>query len=321
MSTSKNNTAFLRHGENRGRFIKPCPGTPRYVCCGYRIINIAHGCTLNCSYCILEDYFEADTPILFSNIDKLADELEQVIQSSSGILRFGTGEFTDSLLSLDYYKVYEQIFPIIARSPNAILELKTKTTNIEPLLEMGFQNRIILSWSLNSVDVASQIERDAPGIDMRIDAAKSVAASGFKLGFHFDPIVFYEGWEQGYRETIEMLFERVDPKHIVYISMGSLRFSPHVQESIVKRSRLFLQGDYIRGIDGKIRYFRPQRTKLYRTVLGYLRRHIADDSVYLCMENQDVWKDVFGMENMTSSNLSRRLDNVCRAAFKDIAIS
>ena len=74
MSTSKNKIA-LRYEENRGSFIKPCPGTPRYVCCGYRIINIAHGCTLGCTYCILDHYFDSDTPVLFSNVEKLYEEL------------------------------------------------------------------------------------------------------------------------------------------------------------------------------------------------------------------------------------------------------
>jgi len=318
MSTSKNKTVSLRFKENKGRFIKPCPGTPRYVCCGYRIVNMAQGCNLGCTYCILDNYFDDDTPILFSNVDKLTEELKQSIAGHRGIIRFGTGEFTDSLLFEDYYSVYERILPIIASSSNVVLELKTKTTHIDTLIDMPFYDRIILSWSLNSSDIANREERNAPGIEARIEAAHKIQACGYKLAFHFDPIVYYGGWERGYKKTIDALFKRIDPQNIVYVSMGSLRFSPHVQDSLLGQSRLYLQGDFIRGVDGKMRYFRPLRTKLYRKVLGFLRQYIPEESVYLCMENEDVWKDVFDIHDMTSGRLSERLDNACMKAFKSL---
>ncbi len=318
MSTSKNKAAAYRYEENRGRFIKPCPGTPRYVCCGYRIVNIAQGCTLGCTYCILDHYFDADIPVLFSNVEKLYEELEQTVADSKGILRLGTGEFTDSLLYEDYYNVYARILPIIACSSNAVLELKTKTVHIDPLINMDRYDRIILSWSLNSNYIASQEEHEAPSIEERIKAAQRVEAYGYKLAFHFDPIVFYDGWEQGYKTTIETLFHSIEPNNVVYVSMGSLRFSSHVQASFMQRSVLYLHGDFIRGLDGKMRYFRPLRTKLYRTVLSYLKQYIPEELVYLCMENQDVWKDVFEIDNMTSGRLAKRLDRACMRAFKSL---
>jgi hypothetical protein len=64
-----------------------------------------------------------------------------------------------------------------------------------------------------------------------------------------------------------------------------------------------------------MRYFRPLRTGLYRTVLGYLKQYIPEERVYLCMENQDVWKDVFAIDNMTSTQLAKRLDRACVRAF------
>jgi spore photoproduct lyase len=100
--------------------------------------------------------------------------------------------------------------------------------------------------------------------------------------------------------------------------MGGLRFSPRVKDSLMRRSSLYLQGDFIRGLDGKMRYFRPQRTVLYRTVLGYLKRYVPEEKVYLCMENRDVWRDVWGIDGMTSAKLSQRLDNACMNVFTSL---
>ena len=40
-----------------GQLLKPCPGTREYLCCGYQILNIGTNCPLDCSYCILQAYF------------------------------------------------------------------------------------------------------------------------------------------------------------------------------------------------------------------------------------------------------------------------
>ena len=34
----------------KGDFLKPCPGTREYICCGYQILNLAANCPLDCSY-------------------------------------------------------------------------------------------------------------------------------------------------------------------------------------------------------------------------------------------------------------------------------
>ena len=43
--------------KNRGRFIRSCPGTRAYHCCGYQILHIGTYCTMDCAYCILQSYF------------------------------------------------------------------------------------------------------------------------------------------------------------------------------------------------------------------------------------------------------------------------
>ncbi len=35
---------------NKGAFIKECPGTSSYTCCGYNILHIGTFCTMDCSY-------------------------------------------------------------------------------------------------------------------------------------------------------------------------------------------------------------------------------------------------------------------------------
>ena len=122
--------------DNKGKFIKSCPGTPKHVCCGYQIIDFAHGCTLGCTYCALNYYDNFDTPFVYQNLDKLYRELDDFIKKRKGIIRFGTGEFTDSLLFEKVFPIYEELIPFISSKRDAVLEIKTKTLNIKRILNI-----------------------------------------------------------------------------------------------------------------------------------------------------------------------------------------
>ncbi len=302
---------YVREAENKGKFIKPCPGTPRYLCCGYKIIDFAHGCNLGCSYCILSSYLGNEPPTIYKNTDKLFSELGPYLGKQRGINRFGTGEFTDSLLSEQALGFYNALIPMFSRSKNAVLELKTKTANINGLIKIRDHDNTIVSWSLNSHYTARRDEKKAPGIEDRIKAAYRAQEAGFKLAFHFDPIIIHESWEDGYRRTIDLIFEKIHTENVVYISMGTLRFLPKMKNVMRKISKGNNEWEFIKGLDNKIRYFRPIRTVVYQRIKSYLQCFVEEDILYMCMENPTVWEDVFKIRHMTTKKLTDRLDKAC----------
>jgi spore photoproduct lyase len=304
-------TMNVKIGDNHGRFIKKCPGTPHHVCCGYNIIDFAHGCTLGCSYCILNYYFHGSTPILFRNREKLFEELERYLRNRKHLTRFGTGEFTDSLLFEHILPLYGDLIPRIESYRNAVLEIKTKTGNIDSLLNMKDHEKTILSWSMNSSSIAQSEERGAASISKRIDAAYKVQEKGYKLAFHFDPIIIHENWEKEYAKSIEIIFKRIKPENIVYVSLGTLRFIPGMKSDIKNLKANYLTGEFVKGLDNKMRYFRPLRTAIYRKIKSILSDNVEEDIVYLCMETPTVWEDVFGIPDMDTVKLTKRLDNAC----------
>ena len=56
----------------KGKMLKPCPGTPKIICCNYHILNPVVGCPLDCTYCALQMYINNPLTIIFSNIEDLA---------------------------------------------------------------------------------------------------------------------------------------------------------------------------------------------------------------------------------------------------------
>lgn len=297
--------------EHRGRFLKPCPGTQRYICCGYWILHLGTGCPMGCTYCILQAYLDDPRPRIFGNMEQgLEEALQEIGRYPERIYRVGTGEFMDSLALDPKARFSEMLLPRFSKVRNAVLELKTKTTHIHRLLSLPQRNRIIVSWSLNSPSMADTEERGAPAVIQRIQAAQRCQEAGFVVGFHFDPLIWHDGWEQGYEETVSLLRRHIDPGGVIWVSMGSLRFMPMLKAIIRRRhpqSRI-LNGEFIRGLDGKMRYFKPIRIELYQRLRELLEAWHPDLGLYLCMESDEVWQRSMGWSPGSSEGLSRYLD-------------
>jgi spore photoproduct lyase len=294
-----------------GEFLKPCPGTKSYICCGYQILNTGTNCPLDCSYCILQAYVNLPSLRVHVNLEQKLEEIGTVLdQNSDRIFRLGTGEFTDSL-ALDPWTGWSRILPpFILKRRNAVLEFKTKTVCIEDLLASPVRDRIIVSWSLNSPFIAAREEHGAPGIRRRLEAARSCQEEGFVVGFHFDPLIVHPQWEKHYLETIEMMDRMIDPARVIWVSLGCFRFMPHLKPIIRDRHRetCVLNGEFVRGLDGKMRYFKPIRIELYRFIKQQLDAWHEDLGLYLCMESDEVWQRAMGRSPFDSTGLRRYLD-------------
>jgi len=313
LSAGKHHLLLCR---NRGAFFKPCPGTREYRCCNYQVLNIGMNCPMDCVYCILQAYLNNPWLSFFVNIEDLFAELDAALAAEpERFFRIGTGEFTDSLALDSLTHLSPRLVTYMARHTNAILELKSKSVSIANLKGLAHRGRTVVAWSLNSPPIMAREEIRTATLEERLQAAVQCAEWGYKLAFHFDPIILHEGWQEGYRQTIRRLFATVPAAAIVWISMGALRYLPPLKRIAAERfpaSRFFYQ-EFIDGLDGKRRYCRPQRVGMYQVILDELRR-FADPRtcIYFCMENDTIWRQVFGFAPEEQGGLPAMLDRAVR---------
>lgn len=306
-----------------GEFLKPCPGTNEYICCGYQILQVGTNCPFDCSYCILQGYVNQPSLRVFVNLKENLEKIEATIkQYPEKIFRIGTGEFTDSLALNGLTGWSDILVPFFSFHKNAFLELKTKTDQIDELLnEQESRGQVIVSWSLNGPEIATFEEKGAPSIKKRLIAASKCQEKGYALGFHFDPLIEFEGWEENYLKTIDLMNKYIDPDGILWISLGCLRFMPHLKEIIKKRHprTKILDGEFIKGFDGKMRYFKPIRIKMYRFIADNLKKWKGDNrGIYLCMESDEVWEQGLGWSPKDSDGLCKYLDERAADFFKSV---
>ncbi len=299
----------------KGRFIRSCPATKYYHCCGYVILHFGERCTIDCTYCILQAYWNQPCLRIFGNIDDMLSEVEEMLNSHRNTLfRIGTGEFTDSLLLDPWTGLSEILVPYFAGKDNAILELKTKTVFIERLKPLWHGGHTIVSWSLNAPNIVKSEESKAASISDRLLAAKKCTEWGYFLAFHFDPIFYFPGWKESYSMTLQQLFDTIPRDKIVYISLGSFRFMPELKREILKkRPRWKLaSGEFVMSPDGKMRYFRDIRIELYKFFVSRIREFDPTLCVYLCMESGKVWKKAFGFHPGDKGGLPAMLDRAVK---------
>ncbi len=295
--------------QNRGAFIKKCPGTRHYTCCGYKILQMGIFCTMDCSYCILQTYFHPPVLQYFVNHQDLMKELDSLF-AKKAITRIGTGEFTDSLIWESISGFNSKLVEKFSGQSHAVLELKTKTTDSINLKQLKHNRKTIIAWSVNTNRVIKTDERKTSSLLERLKAAAQCESWGYPIAFHFDPMVIYDGCKEDYKQVVDQIFNHVSSKNIVWISFGSFRFPPALKPIIQERfpdSRI-VYGEFITGLDGKMRYFKPLRIDLYSEIYSYIKKIAPEVLVYLCMEDEEVWEKSMGFAPLTFGGLSTMLD-------------
>ncbi|MBI3396413.1 MAG: DNA photolyase, partial [Spirochaetia bacterium] len=218
-----------------GRFVSSCPGSDGMVCCQYFVINFGVGCLFDCHYCYLQSFVNNPLMTVFGNLEDLFREIDQKISGKKFQFRIGTGEYTDSLALEDLTGISRALVEHFAGLPNATLELKTKSANVDGILDAHHNGRTVVAWSVNPPRVIQEVEEGTADLEERLAAAEKVQAAGYRIAFHLDPVIHFDGWEEEYHALIDRIFSRIRPDNVAWISLGGFRYSPGLKETVQAR--------------------------------------------------------------------------------------
>ena len=133
--------------------------------------------------------------------------------------------------------------------------------------------------------------------------------AGYRVAFHFDPLIAYPEAERDYLLLIDELLDVVPPKQISFVSMGGLRMTPRLRGAA--RGRFpgdpMLCGEDVLAADGRFRAFTPLRLSLYRALADRFHKAGAEIPAYLCMEPASVHEHVFGAQPVRPATIGERL--------------
>lgn len=306
-SRGKRALMLKRH---KGSWMRSCPGTSHHVCCNLWTVDPGEGCPLDCTYCYLQTYLRNNPTLkIFTNTDNMLEEMQQKFSSEPArLFRVCTGELVDSLVWDDLTDLSTDLVPFFARQQNAVLELKTKTGLVDNLEAMRsvHAGRTVISWSVNARTISDYDEAYTWSVADRLQAAARVVEAGYRVGFHFDPVVYFEGWQDEYRDLVRQIFGIIDPSRVAWISISTLRYQKAMQTIMQERfagSRLMF-GDQFLARDNKLRYVQPLRFALTSFVWNELKNISSTMPVYMCMESSAAWRNIAGKPPMAGSELA-----------------
>ena len=307
-STAKKTVLITSH---RGESFKLCQGTgSSHLCCNYLVLDFISNCPMDCSYCILQQYLQ-NNPLLtiYANVDEILTRASIFFaEHTDRKFRVGTGELSDSL-ALDHITGFsKKAIEYFSAFNHVTLELKTKSTNIKHLLNIPEKGQTVLAWSLNPQSIIDSEELNTTTLEERFSAAIDAINAGFRVAFHFDPIIYSDRWENNYKEVVGEIIARFKPEDIAWISLGTLRFPPEMKDIVMKRfpkSRIFY--NELIPTNGKVRYFRPIREDIYKKMMSWLTPIADQTKIYLCMETKPVWEKVMPGVGTSTANIERHV--------------
>lgn len=281
-----------------------CPASmPALLCCGLTTLETAANCAFECSYCAVKPFYGNQMAIY----SELRERLARMEVDPGRYYHIGTGQSSDSLAWGNAGGILADLCRWAENHPNVLLELKTKSSQVDFVLKNKVPPNVICSWSLNTQKVIEHEERRTASLAERLAAALEITQKGRKVGFHFHPLVDYEGGAADCRAVADQIQKEFKPEQIAFISFGTLVFGKPTLRQIREHggTEKILQMETEIGPHGKVTYPEKTREILFRGMVEAFKDWRGKVFMYLCMEDSNMWKRVFGWSYADSSDFER----------------
>lgn len=180
-------------------------------------------CPFDCRYCFLQGMFVSANYVLFVNYESFFDDIRDACRSHREPVHFFSGYDCDSLALEPLTGFAAYFVERFASIDNAVLELRTKSTQIRSLLRLQPHEHCVVGMSLAPEVAVTALEHGAPSLEERLGALARLQAHGWQVGLRFDPIIALPDGAEIYETFFHRVFEQVDPDALHSVTIGALR--------------------------------------------------------------------------------------------------
>ncbi len=191
-------------------------------------------CVYDCRYCFLQGMYGSANYVLFTNYEDFETALAETIASNDGQGAYYSGYDCDSLALEPVSNFCEYFLPVFAQFPQAMLEIRTKSTQIRSLLERPPIENCVIAMSFTAQEAAARWEHKVPSISKRIEALCKLQQAGWKTAVRFEPIIFEQGFAEAYQALFSEVFAKLDASMLHSVSAGLFRMPTDFYKRIVK---------------------------------------------------------------------------------------
>jgi len=263
-------------------------------CARFYKLTAYNNCNFWCEYCYLYLTFR-NMPVSthFVNYDKMFREIIKFDKADipDALRVLNLGELCDPL-AVEYITGFaEELIPFVStETKKTKLLFLTKSDCIDTLLNLEHGGKSIMSFSVNTDTVYSQLEHRTASPEARLIAARKLQEAGYEVRLRIDPVILYSTWEKDYIELVEKIFTYVRPSRI---TIGEYRPSKGLATHISTR---FPDSPLLKIISGlinegaKLRYPDKYRLAMFSTIIKAIKQHDRKVKIALCKENSTIWR-------------------------------
>lgn len=192
---------------------------------GQRNFYFSHmlNCLYDCRYCFLQGMYRSAHYVVFVNYEDFFEGIERQTAAAEDDAYFFSGYDCDSLAFEAVTGFVASALPLFRRLPRAWLELRTKSTRIEPLLAGEPLANCVVAWSFTPQEVSSALEHQVPPVARRLKAMAELRERGWPLGLRFDPLIYSPDYRARYRRLFAEVFATVRGGNVHSVSLGPFR--------------------------------------------------------------------------------------------------
>ncbi len=279
----KNNPALILAAKQNKK-VMPTPA--QYETGGGAHYYFSHmlNCVYDCRYCFLQGMLRSANYLVFVNYEDFFDDIRHLAEQHASDHKpawFFSGYDCDSLAYEPVTQFANYIVPEFSKLSNAILELRTKSTQIRSLLKQPANPNVVIAYSLSPERVADELELGAPSIAKRIEALDKLQKHGWRIGVRFDPIIWHQDYLDDYQTMVDKVFTTLDTSLIDSVTLGGFRLPKGFYKTMRKlhpEHWLFRAG--LEHKSGMITYTQAVETEVLESVGSMCERYINSDKMF-----------------------------------------
>ena len=176
----------------------------------------------------------------------------------------------------------------IENVPNALLEVRTKSTQIRSLLKRTATSRCVIAYSLAPEAVAKNFEHGAANIAERIASLSTLQAHGWPVGVRLDPLIYFTDFKQAYASLVSQVNDALDIDKLHSVTIGPCRMPKHYAKKI---QSLYPNDPLIASLNSDdaatVTYDGSVRAELQDFVYGILEDYIDPQKIHLQFDNDE----------------------------------
>ena len=195
------------------------------------------------------------------------------------------------MLSISYntdLMAFENILPITKNwiqfaklNLDLNLEIRTKSGLYHSIKDIESSDQIVLAWTLSPDKVVRKYELNTSPLSKRISAIKSALKDGWKVRLCFDPILYYNNWENDYLELFNKVKSSLNLDQVLDITVGTFRMSNDYFNRIRKskpNSGLFYQN--YKNENGIVSIDSKKKNSIFKLVSDNFSNYLPQNKIH-----------------------------------------